>query len=639
MGAVLESLYEAATGIARPGTVTTVLLAGMAVVVIALLVLMRTRWGEAKPLSKCMALSIFAHLLLIVYAYYMQTFVAVPLPGREEVVQVTLIAPTEEEEPEPPVAEPVPAQREPWNEFPSMQPSEPPPETPDAARAPIEPPFEPQREREPAAVAMTAPDFPDIPDVPPDRPLPVPVPLDQTVAQPLPPAIEDMPKIEPPAVQSAEPARPLMPEIPQADEPSRLVRVDDALVPDRDTPAELPLDLLAGTVAMQQISAAATSASSPVRQLPEPEPIARRVADGTPLPSTYQNRTADNRHTIVVRNGGNTETEAAVRAALAWLAANQEADGRWNARRHGAGQEGQVLGHDRGGAGGDADTGVSGLAILAFLGTGQSHLDGEHQDTVRRGLEFLLRSQAADGNLAGQARLFARMYCHGIAALAISEAYAMTGDARLRPFVERAMRYTVRAQNANDGGWRYLPGDAGDMSQFGWQLMAIKSAGLAGVAVPDATQQGMRRFLDSTSTGRFGGLAAYRPHGPPTATMTAEALFCRLFMDAPRSSAATREAVELLMQETPRSGEINLYYWYYATIALFQLQGPEWEVWNQHLQQRLLAAQATSGVHAGSWSPKTVWGGYGGRVYTTAMAALCLEVYYRYLPMFDSSRP
>ncbi len=171
MGAVLESLYEAATGIARPGTVTTVLLAGMAVVVIALLVLMRTRWGEAKPLSKCMALSIFAHLLLIVYAYYMQTFVAVPLPGREEVVQVTLIAPTEEEEPERPVSEPVPAQREPWNEFPSIQPSEPPPETPDAARAPIEPPFEPQREREPVAVAMTAPDFQDIPDVPPDRPL------------------------------------------------------------------------------------------------------------------------------------------------------------------------------------------------------------------------------------------------------------------------------------------------------------------------------------------------------------------------------------------------------------------------------------------------------------------------------------
>jgi hypothetical protein len=93
------------------------------------------------------------------------------------------------------------------------------------------------------------------------------------------------------------------------------------------------------------------------------------------------------------------------------------------------------------------------------------------------------------------------------------------------------------------------------------------------------------------------------------------------------------------MQETPRSGEINLYYWYYATMALFQLQGSEWEVWNQHLQQRLLAAQATTGVHAGSWSPKTVWGGYGGRVYTTAMAALCLEVYYRYLPMFDASRP
>lgn len=636
MGAVLESLYHSAMTIAKPGTLTTSLLAGLAVLVIALLVLMRTRWGEVKPLSKCMALSIFAHVLLIVYAYYLQTFVAVPLPGREQVVQVTLIAPTEEDLPEPPVEEPVPREREPWNDFLSVQPAEAPPAAPDAARAPLEHPSEPQREQIPVAMAMQSPDFPDVADAPPDRPLPVPVPLDRTADRPFQPAVEALPEIAPPAIQ---PVQPLMPEIPRADEPSRLVRVDDALVPDRDTPAELPLDLLAGTVAMQQISAAATPASIPVRQLPEPEAIARRVADGTPLPSTYQNRAAENRSTIVIRNGGNTETEAAVQAALAWLAANQEPDGRWNARRHGAGQETQVLGHDRGGAGGDADTGISGLAILAFLGGGQSHLDGDHQDTVRRGLEFLLRSQAADGNLAGEARLFARMYCHGIAALAISEAYAMTGDARLRPFVERAMRYTVRAQNANDGGWRYLPGDAGDMSQFGWQLMAIKSAGLAGVAVPDATHQGMRRFLDSASAGRYGGLAAYRPHGPPTATMTAEALFCRLFMDARRSSAATREAVELLMQETPRSGDVNLYYWYYATMALFQLQGPEWEVWNQHLQQRLLAAQVTTGVQAGSWSPKTVWGGYGGRVYTTAMAALCLEVYYRYLPMFDASRP
>ena len=32
----------------------------------------------------------------------------------------------------------------------------------------------------------------------------------------------------------------------------------------------------------------------------------------------------------------------------------------------------------------------------------------------------------------------------------------------------------------------------------------------------------------------------------------------------------------------------------------------------------------------GSWDPDCAWGGVGGRVYSTAMVALCLEVYHRY---------
>jgi hypothetical protein len=629
----VDNLFQWAAEVARPGTQTTVLLAGLLALILALLVLMRTRWGQAKPLSKCMFLSIFVHLLLLVYAYYLQTFVAVPVPGREQVVQVNLIADIEDEPLlDAPTQEPVPREREPWNDFVATQPLDAPPE-PDAP-APMDARPEPPRERRAEPPPMDAHDLPDLPDELPDPTLPQPFPLDHTAVRPLPPASESMPELdEPPETLPSELQEP---KLPDADEPSRLVRVDDTLVPNQHAPAELPPDLLAGTSAVQQIG---SPALSPVWQPPEPEAINPRTADRSPLPAMYRNRTAGNRSELVARGGGNADTEAAVQAALAWLAAHQDPDGRWNARRHGAGQETQVLGHDRGGAGSEADTGITGLALLAFLGTGQTHRDGQHAETVRRGLEFLLRSQAPDGNLAGDSRFFARMYCHGMAALAISEAYAMTGDTRLRPYVERAMQYTIRAQNPNDGGWRYLPGDAGDMSQFGWQVMAIKSAELAGIPIPEACHRGMRRFLESCSAGRHGGLAAYRPHGPPTVTMTAEALFCRLFLDARRSEATIREGVELLMRETPQSGEINLYYWYYATIALFQLQGPEWEVWNQHLQERLLAAQVVAGPHAGSWPTQTVWGGYGGRVYTTAMAALCLEVYYRYLPLFDLPRP
>src|SRR5205085_12139428 len=190
------------------------------------------------------------------------------------------------------------------------------------------------------------------------------------------------------------------------------------------------------------------------------------------------------------RRGASAETEAAVKAALQWLSKHQSTDGRWDASRFGGGRELRILGHDRNGAGAQADTGVTGLALLAFLGAGHTHNQGGYQDTVARGLEFLLRSQASDGNLGGNAEQFALMYCHGMGTLALSEAYAMTGDPRLGQSVKLAVRYTISAQNRTTGGWRYRPGDQGDLSQLGWQLMALKSAELANIEVPASTRDG-----------------------------------------------------------------------------------------------------------------------------------------------------
>jgi hypothetical protein len=230
------------------------------------------------------------------------------------------------------------------------------------------------------------------------------------------------------------------------------------------------------------------------------------------------------------------------------------------------------------------------------------------------------------------------MYCHGMASLAMSEAYLLTGDYRLKPPVERATQYTVNAQHRGSGGWRYQPGDLGDMSQFGWQVMALLSAEMAGIPIPSTTRDGMLRFLQSASSGTHGGLASYRPRERPSRSMTAEALACRLFLALADDEAAIQEAAAFVSEEMPDSGQANLYYWYYATLALFQLQGDQWRRWNAALQERLLNSQRTDGDWAGSWDTNTVWGGYGGRVYTTAMAALSLEVYYRYLPLYKRGR-
>ena len=240
--------------------------------------------------------------------------------------------------------------------------------------------------------------------------------------------------------------------------------------------------------------------------------IARGDGDvGKPVPDAYRLRVAPNRANVAQSRGGTAETEAAVKAALKWLADNQAADGRWNPRTHGAGKETNVLGRDRQNAGSHADTAMTGLALLAFLASGHTHLDGPYRDDVRRGLEYLMRTQAADGNLAGQAAPFEFMYCHAMAACALSEAYGMTHDARLREPVRRAVGYTLRAQDPVGGGWRYKPGDAGDTSQLGWQLMTLKSAELAGIPIPDSTRQGIIRYLQSVSSGKYGGRASYRP--------------------------------------------------------------------------------------------------------------------------------
>jgi hypothetical protein len=233
--------------------------------------------------------------------------------------------------------------------------------------------------------------------------------------------------------------------------------------------------------------------------------------------------------------------------------------------------------------------------------------------------------------MAGGSETYAQMYCHGMATLAIAEAYAMTGDDRLKWWVERAVGYSVAAQNSTDGGWRYRPGDAGDMSQFGWQVMALRTAEISGIAVPERSKRGMQRFLTTLSSGRHGGLASYRPREDVSPTMTAEALACRYFLNAGGDEPTIDEAANYLVANRPERGKLNLYYWYYGSLAMHQVQGNGWEKWNEALQLRLLPAQRQDGRFIGTWDPAgDLWGGYGGRVYTTAMGALCLQSYYRF---------
>ena len=407
-----------------------------------------------------------------------------------------------------------------------------------------------------------------------------------------------------------------------------LLEVADAEMPERADLADATaaaLESLADTdssPAPPAADAAVVAGPSPARY-----PAAR-------YPAVYADRAEGHRAAAAAARGGSQETEQAVQAALSWLAAAQSSDGRWNAVRHGGGVHRAGQGQHRQGAGGRSDHGVTGLALLAFLGAGNTHRSGPYAETVARGICFLTDHQRPDGSLAGDAEFFAALYCHGMAAIAVAECSAMTGDSALRSPLEKAVGYTLSMQSPATGGWRYAAGDKGDTSQLGWQVMLLASARQAGLTGLEPAEARAGTFLQSVSSGRAGGLAAYRSGERPTAAMTAEALACRLFLGMPVDHPAVAEAVDLLAKAPPDARNPNAYAWYYASLASFHAGGPQWEKWNQQLQAALLPLQRRdSSDSSGSWDPDPVWGDHGGRVYSTSLAALTLEVYYRYLPL------
>ena len=356
------------------------------------------------------------------------------------------------------------------------------------------------------------------------------------------------------------------------------------------------------------------------------------------VPPAYADRIGPRRAAAAAARGGTAQTERAVQAALEWLARNQSSDGRWNAARHGAGSGSSATLQHAASVGARSDHGVTGLALLTFLGAGTTHREGPHAAAVAKGIGLLCRQQRTDGSLAGEAEFFAALYCHGMASIAVAECYALTGDEALRPVLERAVAYTLAMQHSHTGGWRYAAGDRGDTSQLGWQVMLLASARHAGLTGFEAAEAGARSFLQSVASGTAGGLAAYRPGERPSVAMTAESLFCRLLLGMPADQPAALEALGLLAASPPTAANYNSYTWYYATLASFHAGGYQWDAWNARLQTALLPLQHRSGGPLdGSWDPDRVWGGHGGRVYATALSALTLEVYYRYLPLHGRS--
>lgn len=407
---------------------------------------------------------------------------------------------------------------------------------------------------------------------------------------------------------------------------------------------DIPEPALPGEMELPQIEEALPGLMKP--QGLSPAPIAASS------PAQYQLRAPEQREQAVEQYGGSEQSEAAVDRALKWLASVQDVEGFWDAEQFGAGKGGELDGFYKGtNDGKDADTGVTALAILAFLGKQNTLEEGQYSAQVNKALRWLvyqqgLSEQRLPGYLGGKGSDTVGAYCHAISTFAIAEAYAMAKDRQAASFLleplQLAVRYILLSQ-LEDGGWRYKAGQqgGGDMSIFGWQLMALKSAQAAGIEIPLRTREKMINFLQVRSLGNSGGLAAYgyANDRTPKLAMTAESLFCKQMLGQSREHPACEEAVNYLLANPPTRQGMNLYAWYYTTLALFQYGGEPWEKWNGRLRDLLVSEQVTEGDFAGSWEPRGPWSGVGGRIYSTAFATLTLEVYYRYLPLYRTTAP
>jgi hypothetical protein len=350
--------------------------------------------------------------------------------------------------------------------------------------------------------------------------------------------------------------------------------------------------------------------------LPDLENVKEKMRSSNFSERTLAARDPRVRTVLVTQEGGSTLTEAAVARGLRWLAAQQKPDGRW------------VLD-----GGLRSDSAATSLAVLPFLGAGQTHVTGKYQREVAAGLRWLLENQKENGDLGAGSTGNAHMYAHGQGAIVLCEAFAVTGDEQLRIPAQKAIDFIVDAQHPA-GGWRYEPGQAGDTSVLGWQLMALQSARAANLTVPAPTLENASHYLDSVSH-NDGARYGYQRGSGPTEVMTAEALLCRMYLGWTMDDYGLAEGIEWLTDNhLPSSNQPNLYYWYYGTQVFHHAGGVNWEKWNTRIRDNLVTTQEKRGDLAGSWTPQHHHDRQGGRIYATSLAVCTLEVYYRHAPIF-----
>jgi len=367
--------------------------------------------------------------------------------------------------------------------------------------------------------------------------------------------------------------------------------------------------------------------------------------------------------------GVSVESEAAVERGLRWLDARQGVLGAW------IGRKGDPEAYE------DCEPAYTGLALLTFLGAGYGGAGGKFSEAVRRGREFLTSTQLWDGSFADRllgAAAWVSSYVDGMATWALVESYAQTTSAALGATAQWGIDHISKIQTPG-GGWRYAPRSVrSDSSCTSWMLMALKGAEVVGLDVPQRCWDGADRWLEQCTSPLEGlvehmdditsdydyevGLGVKRPVvvtyfqfdspeqkslNEPVPSITAAGMVCRLFMGWGRSHPALVGGSITLertppkweeMSRTPPDSCVYHYFWYYGSLAAFQMGGRHWRTWQSRAYPMYIKHQRMAPTALrGSWDPDP---GVlsGGRLFSTCMSVMSLETPYRFSPLMMHGR-
>ncbi len=395
-----------------------------------------------------------------------------------------------------------------------------------------------------------------------------------------------------------------------------------------------------------------------------------------------------------------SQTDILVLNGLRWLARHQNEDGSWGALSLASRcDDAHKCIDTHKSFTSTYDEGLTGMALLAFLGAGFGHNSQEYfldpargnkkvvtGEVVTAGLKWLVAHENSDGSF-GKNQAF--MYNQALATMALCEAYGLTQARYWHDPAQRAVDYLEGAQRPSPSGqglwgWRYASrqdlehfhqGDSldaafkkelfdADTSVTGWAVMALKSARMSGLDVKQESFDGALAFVKSVSTadGQAGYLdaktAGAKVSGPDdqfdyhSGGMSALAMCVRAFTAHDADDPFLEMAAKRVTGDLPRVSKdglsVDYYYWYYGSLALNQFDGPEsprrsgkfWSPWNKAMVAAITEGQQKSATDCGEggWLAPDRWCHAGGPVYATAINVLTLEVYYRYPNAFSAQR-